>query len=178
MPPLFNSGLAMLTLIAAMDRQGAIGRNNQLLWSLPADMAHFKASTTGKTILMGSVTAHGLGRSLPKRLNLVLTSQPDAPFAGQVPLHSIQEVLAFNRVHAAEEIMVCGGAKVYQALLPHAQALVLTHVDDQVTDADAFFPLEEMRAAGWVEDQVLLEQPKDDRHAHAFVVKRYVRAPN
>lgn len=168
----------MLTLIAAMDRRGAIGRNNQLLWSLPADMAHFKASTVGKTVLMGSVTANGLGRALPKRLNLVLTSQPDAPFAGQVPLHNLQEVLAFNRVHATEEIMVCGGAQIYRALLPHAQALVLTHVDDQVSDADAFFPLADVQQGNWVEVETLLEQPVDDRHAHAFVVKRYVRAPN
>lgn len=166
----------MLTLIAAMDRNGAIGHENRLLWSLPADMAHFKASTVGKPVIMGRVTAEGLGRALPKRLNLVLTRQDDVPFAGQVPLHSVADVLAFRRVHPHEEIMVIGGEQVYRALLPHAYQLILTHVDDAVASADAFFPLDQV-IKDWQAVETVLEQAPDDRHAQGFVVRRYLRNP-
>lgn len=165
----------MLTMIAAMDRHGAIGHRNRLLWSLPADMAHFKASTTGKTIVMGSVTAKGLGRALPKRLNLVLTSQDEAPYPKQIALRHVNEVMAFQISHPDEEIMVIGGAQVYRDMLPYMDSLLLTHVDDDVVEADAFFPLAAMRAAGWEVVETLLDHPIDDRHAKAFKVCRYRR---
>jgi dihydrofolate reductase len=165
----------MITLIAAMDRHGAIGRANQLLWKLPVDMAHFKAYTTGKPVLMGHTTALSVGRALPKRLNLVLSARHEAPYPGQVHLHNLSDVLAFHQAHRAEEIMVAGGAQVYAALLPFAQRLVLTHVDDQVADADAFFPLVEPLEAGWVISETLGNQAIDEKHAQAFVIKVYDR---
>lgn len=168
----------MLTLIAAMDERGAIGFQDQLLWSLPADMAHFKASTLGKPIVMGSVTARGLGRALPKRPNLVLTRQGTVPYPGQLLMSSVEEVLAFAQAHPEEEIMVIGGAQVYQAFLPHATQLLLTHVADRVDQADAFFPLAAIRNSDWQVTEILLDQPADDRHGRAFQVRRYERAPS
>lgn len=166
----------MLTMIAAMDRNGAIGRANQLLWKLPADMAHFKTYTTGKPVLMGHATALSVGRALPKRLNLVLTARHEAPYPGQVEMRNIQEVLAFNQVHRKEEIVVCGGAQVYAALLPFACRLVLTHVDDEVPDADAFFPLQQVEQGNWQThpDQTVV-QAVDDRHAQGFTIRTYHR---
>lgn len=166
----------MITFIAALDRRGAIGRLNQLLWSLPRDMAHFKAYTTGKPVLMGYETALSVGRALPKRLNLVLTACREAPYPGQMALRSLQEVLAFHRVHGDEEIVVCGGGKVYATLLPYADRLILTHVEDTVPDADAFFPWEEVRQGPWKADVARdVVQEVDGKHDKAFVIRTYDR---
>lgn len=166
----------MLTMIAALDRRGAIGRNNQLLWKLPKDMAHFKAYTMGKPVLMGHATALSVGRALPKRLNLVLTAHHEAPFPGQVELRSIPDVLAFHHAHRDEEIVVCGGAQVYSALLGYADRLILTHVEDDVLDADTFFPLVSPSAAGWIENVgTRVEQGIDASHAQAFRIRTYDR---
>lgn len=167
----------MITLIAAMDRHGAIGRANQLLWKLPADMAHFKAYTTGKPVLMGYATALSVGRALPKRLNLVLTAHHEAPYPGQIEMRNVPDFLAFHQIHRGEELVVCGGAQVYAALLPFADRLVLTHVNDQVADADAFFPLP--RPDETDEWEILptetIVHAQDESHAHAFTIQTYRR---
>lgn len=165
----------MIKMIAAMDRLGAIGYQGCLPWSLPDEEAHFKFSTIGKTIVMGSTSARGLGRALPKRLHLVLTSQTAAPCAGQIPMHSVSEVLEFHRSRPTEELMVCGGERVYQDFLSYADELVLTHVDTRVAAADTFFPIEALRSGDWKMVETILEHPKDERHAYAFKVCRYAR---
>src|SRR3546814_12923228 len=96
-----------ITLIAAIDRNHAIGRGNALPWYLPDDFHHFKALTLGKTVLMGSHTARSLGRALPGRRNLVLTRSGCAPYPGtqaMASLHSACAALADD-----DELMVIGG---------------------------------------------------------------------
>ena len=125
-----------ISLIAAVARNGTIGREGRLPWRLPDDLARFKRLTLGHTVLMGRRTWESLGRSLPGRRNVVLTR--DASFAapGVEVIHSVE---AGRRLCAGEEVFVIGGAAVYAAFLPFADRLHITHVDADV-EGDAAFP--------------------------------------
>ncbi len=128
-----------ISLIAALDRNFAIGKGNALPWHLPDDLRRFKALTLGKPILMGRKTAESLGRALPKRRNLVLTGSGCAPFAGMQAVASLDEALGVASLDG-QELCVIGGGEVYALALPRATHMHLTHVDTSVQDADAFFP--------------------------------------
>lgn len=162
--------MPIITLIAALDRNGAIGRGNALPWHLPDDFRHFKALTLGKTVLMGSHTAQSLGRALPGRRNLVLTRAASVPYPGMQAMASLAQACA--GLAAADELMVIGGAQVYALTLPLAHTLHLTHVDIAVRDADTFFPAFER--GDW---QVVSSQAHgvDERHAAAFAMVCYQR---
>jgi len=152
-----------IALIAALDREGAIGKGNALPWRLPDDLARFKALTSGKPLLMGRRTAESLGRALPGRRNLVLTRGGHVPFAGMEAVDSLGA--AFAAVGDAHELCVIGGGEIYALCLPRATHMHLTHVDTVVDGADAFFP--DYDPAQW---RVLRRErhDADARHAHAF----------
>ena len=134
-----------LSLIAALDRQHAIGRDNDLPWRLPDDLKRFKALTLGKPVLMGRRTAESLGRALPGRRNLVLTRHGQVPFAGMEAVASLEQALAWAASEDNPEICVIGGGEIYAQTLPIADALYLTHVDTVVEDAQRTFPLRSRR---------------------------------
>ncbi|WP_132985479.1 dihydrofolate reductase [Luteimonas terricola] len=164
-----------VTVLAAVDRRLAIGRDNDLPWRLPDDLARFKARTLGKALLMGRRTAESLGRALPGRRNLVLTRSGRVPFAGMEAVASLEDALAIVAGEAEGgrgELCVIGGAEVYALALPHASSLHLTRVDTVVADADAFFPV--FDEAGW---RVISRErhPADGRHAFAFEFVDYRR---
>jgi len=152
-----------LSLVAALDRNFAIGRGNALPWHLPADLKRFKALTLGKPLLMGRRTAESLGRALPGRRNLVLTRSGQVPFAGMEAVASLGDAL--DLVFDAGELCVIGGGEVYALCLPRATHLHLTHVDTTVADADAFFP--RFDPAEW---RVVTREAHaaDAKHAFAF----------
>jgi dihydrofolate reductase len=162
-----------LVLIAALDRNRAIGRDNDLPWRLPNDLKRFKALTLGKPVLMGRRTAESLGRALPGRMNLVLTRGGRVPFEGMRAVASLEDAQRVAAVDgAADELWVIGGAEVYALALPHAIAMHLTRVETVVDGADAFFPA--FDASHWVE--VSREaHPADDRHACAYAFVDYLR---
>ncbi|CAN5643208.1 dihydrofolate reductase [soil metagenome] len=164
--------LPRLVLIAAMDRNRAIGRDNALPWHLPADLARFKALTLGKPVLMGRKTAQSLGRALPGRENLVLTRSGPAPFAGMHAVASLDQALRFAADAAAPELCVIGGAEVYALVLPRATTLHLTLVDTVVEGADTFFPCHE--SMDW-EQTACIAHPADARHAFGFTFRDYAR---
>lgn len=155
----------LISLVAALDRNRAIGRGNTMPWHLPDDFKHFKALTLGKPILMGRKTAESLGRALPGRLNLVLTRGGAVPFEDMQAVTSIAQAQQVAGHHAAQELCVIGGGEVYALALPHADVLHLTHVDTTVHDADAFFPV--IDPADWVEVS-RATHGADDKHACAF----------
>ena len=161
-----------VSLIAALDRNFAIGRGNALPWHLPDDLRRFKALTLGKPILMGRKTAESLGRALPKRRNLVLTRGGRVPFAGMQAVASLDEAIALAAGEAGE-LCVIGGGEVYALALPRATQLYLTWVDTTVDQADAFFP--RFDPADWRE-VARVAHPADAAHAHAFAFVDYVRA--
>ncbi|GHU07739.1 dihydrofolate reductase [Betaproteobacteria bacterium] len=126
-----------IILIAAVARNGVIGRDNALPWRLKADLARFRAHTLGHPLLMGRKTWESLGKPLPGRRNLVLTRQPGYTAQGCEVFASADEALA--ALAAAEKVFVIGGAEIYRALLPQADTLLLTEVSAEVT-GDAHFP--------------------------------------
>lgn len=162
-----------LVLIAALDRERAIGRGNALPWHLPDDLKRFKALTLGQPVLMGRRTAEAIGRALPGRANLVLTRAALAPLAGMQAVGSLDEAVARARDAGASSLAVIGGGEVYALALPRADAMALTHVDTVVEAADAFFPPFEPR--DW---RITARQAHaaDARHAFAFEFIDYVRA--
>ena len=162
--------MSVISLIAALDRNHAIGRDGTMPWHLPADLRRFKALTLGKPVLMGRRTARAIGRALPGRTNLVLTRGDRAPYAGQIVVRSLEDAIAHAR---GRELAVVGGGEVYALALPHATRLHLTWVDTEVAAADAFFPRFDVGA--WIETS-REEHPADARHAWAFAFADYRRA--
>lgn len=159
-------------LVAALDRNHAIGRDNDLPWRLPADLRRFKALTLGKPVLMGRKTAQSLGRALPERRNLVLTRSGQVPFAGMEAVASLEEAARLAGEDGAAELCVIGGAEVYALCLPRATRMHLTHVDAAVAGADAFFP--RFEPAEW-RITARESHPADAKHAFAFEFADYVR---
>ncbi len=160
-----------LSLVAALDRNRGIGRDNQLPWHLPDDLKHFKALTLGKPVLMGRRTAESLGRALSGRTNLVLTRRGSAPFAGMQAVATLDDALAIAGGEGAREVCVIGGGEIYRLVIDRASDLYLTWVDTEVA-ADTHFP--DVDAAVWSEGD---SQPHaaDDRHAFPFRFVHYTR---
>lgn len=130
-----------LVLIAAVARDGGIGRGNALLFSDPADQRHFRATTTGCPVVMGRRTWLSLPerfRPLPGRRNVVLSRDPGFAAAGAEVAPSLEAAL--ERLRDAGTVFVIGGAEVYAQALPQADELVLTEVDRVYDGADTFFP--------------------------------------
>lgn len=165
--------MILVSLIAALDRQGAIGKGNALPWHLPDDLKRFKALTLGKPLLMGRKTAESLGRALPGRRNLVLTRSGQAPFAGMEAVASLDAALTIAHSQGAEELCVIGGGELYALCLPHAMRMHLTLVDTVVDDADAFFP--PFDPAEWRITQ-RESHAADAKHACAFEFVDYLRS--
>ena len=125
-----------ITLIAAMARNRAIGRNGGLPWHLPRELKHFKETTMGKAIVMGRRTWESIGRALPGRQNIVVTRRQDFSADGCDVARSLEEAVAAAR---GDEVMIIGGGQLYTAAMPHADRMVLTLVDC-APEADTWFP--------------------------------------
>ncbi|HEX5123356.1 MAG TPA: dihydrofolate reductase [Rhodanobacteraceae bacterium] len=159
-----------VSLIVALDRNYAIGRDGQMPWHLPDDLKRFKTLTLGKPTLMGSKTARAIGRPLPGRENLVMTRGDTPPYPGQRVVHSLDEAI---RIAGDGELAVIGGGEIFTLALPRATHLYLTWVDAAVENADAFFP--HFDAREWTET-ARIAHPADAKHDHAFAFVDYVRA--
>ena len=161
--------MAALSLIVALDRNFAIGRNGEMPWHLPDDLKRFKALTVGKPTLMGSKTARAIGRALPGRDNLVMSRGDTTPYPGQHVVHSLDEAI---RIANGAELAVIGGGEVFALALPHATRMHLTWIDTAVDGADAFFP--RFDASEWKET-ARVEHAADARHEYAFAFVDYER---
>ena len=158
----------ILSLIAAMDNNRLIGKNNGLPWHLPADLAYFKSVTMAKPIMMGRKTFDSIGRPLPGRQNIVLT-RSDAEIEGVTVVHSIKE--AISAAGDAEEVMVIGGSAIYELVLPEVQRMYLSFIDGEF-EGDAWFP--EFNDEDWeIIDEK--EQEPDEKNGHACRFVTYQR---
>ncbi len=129
--------VSMISAIAGEDR--AIGLNNELLWHIPEDLAHFKKTTFGHPVIMGRNTFLSLGRPLPGRKNIVLTLDKEEDFEGVEMAYDLHDALELASKADPEEIFIIGGAAIYKAMLPYTDRLYLTLVPGHY-EADTFFP--------------------------------------
>ena len=126
-----------ISLILSVGRNNEIGRGNDLIWHFHADMKFFRETTTGNTVIMGRKTFESLPKVLPKRKNIVISTDKDLKIEGALVVHSVEEALEAAK---DDNIFVIGGGKIYAEFLPLADKIYLTEIDDQCTDADTFFP--------------------------------------
>ena len=134
-----------ITILMAVSLDLAIGKDNKLLWHLPEDLKLFKANTLGRAVLMGRKTAESVGRALPNRRNIVLTSG-EAPYPGQEVVRSLAEAL---ELVGDDELCVIGGQRVYAEAMPHAKRLKITRVHESYPEADAHFPDQSLDIHQW-----------------------------
>ncbi len=159
-----------IVLIAAVARNGVIGRDGDLPWRLRGDLAHFKRRTLDRAIVMGRKTFESLPGLLPRRTHVVLSRDPAYPVPdGVLCAGSLDAALAAARGTGSTEACVIGGAAIYALALPMADELVITHVDADV-DGDVVFPAVEW--AAWRGEE-LASQPADERNEHPFRIVSY-----
>ena len=125
----------MITLIAAIGKNRELGYKNQLLWKISEDMKHFREYTTGKVVIMGRNTFASIGRVLPGRKCIVVTSKGVAGLA--IVAKDVESALSVD--HCYPELVVIGGAQIYAQTIDLADKLVITHVDAEF-EADTYFP--------------------------------------
>jgi dihydrofolate reductase len=157
-----------ISFIFAMDRNRAIGKDNQLPWHLPADLKFFKTVTMGHPILMGRKTYQSIGKPLPGRLNVVITQDPNFTAEGCEIVHSADEAAArFQQ----QELFVIGGAEIFRLFLPQADRMYITQIEHEFA-ADTFFP--DVNIAEWT--LVSSEQGvQDEKNPYLYYFQIYQR---
>ena len=161
-----------LALIAAYSQNRVVGNDNKLPWHLPEDLQYFKRCTSGKAIIMGRKTFDSIGRPLPNRTNIVITRNEAFQAEGVKVVSSLAQAIelaaAVNEVNGVEEVMIIGGATIYELALPLADRLYLTHVHANI-EGDAYFP--QVDFSGWYETQRSDYSASDNNpYDYSFVV--------
>ena len=153
----------LISMIAAMDKNRLIGNGPNIPWQMPVDRRHFRDMTVGKPVVMGRKTFETLKRPLGKRHNIILTRNTayKAPKGCSVA-HSVTDVLELCK--EAEELMICGGAPIYAAFLPHANRLYLTQIH-ATFEGDVYFP--EFDITAWEEVKRVDGEP-DERNPYPY----------
>ena len=152
-----------VSMIAAMAENRVIGLDNKMPWHLPADLQFFKRITLGKPVIMGRKTYQSIGRPLPGRINIVLTRDSNLQIEGVTCVQTAEQALAF--VKDAPEVMIIGGATLYDQFLTDADCLYLTFIDLSVV-GDTKFPDYES-VANWSETAREVHQA-DDKNAYDY----------
>jgi dihydrofolate reductase len=159
----------MITLIAAVAENNALGKDNQLLWHLPDDFKRFKNITSGHHIIMGRKTFESFPKPLPKRIHVIITRQKDYQPEGCLIVDSLAK--AISVCPKDEELFIIGGGEIYKQSIEMADKLDITRVH-HTFDADTFFP--EIDLTKW---KLTPEEyhPKDEKHQFDFTFETYLK---
>jgi dihydrofolate reductase len=134
-----------ISMIAAMANNRVIGADNTMPWHLPADLKHFKKITLGKPIIMGRKTYASIGKALPRRLNIVVSSDTNFSLTDATVVHGCEQAIDVATEYCCKhkienpEVMIIGGGTIYQYFLAFCHRLYLTHIELEV-DGDTYFP--------------------------------------
>ena len=154
-----------LSLIVAITKNNVIGKDNQMPWHLPADLAWFRKNTTGKPVIMGRKTFESIGHPLPKRTNIVLSRTP-YEHEGVIWKENFESAVDF--VKKFDEIMLIGGGELFKQYLPKADKLYLTQIQADI-DGDTFFP--EINWAEWnIEFEEYRQADADNSYDCRFLI--------
>jgi dihydrofolate reductase len=154
----------IVTIVVAIAENYAIGKNNQLLWHMPADLKHFKNITTGHTVIMGRKTYDSVGKPLPNRRNIIVTRQ-EIKIEGCQVVNSIEEALALCADQ--QEVFIVGGAEIYKLAMSKTDRIYLTIIHHSF-DADTLFP--EIDYMEWKETAREDHQPDEkNKFPYSFI---------
>lgn len=161
-----------MNLIVAVDKNWAIGYDNKLLVSIPADMRFFRDETTGKVVVMGRKTLESFpnGQPLKNRTNIVITSNKDYKINDAIVVNSVEEALEELKQYKSEDIYVIGGASIYEQMLPYCDVAHITKINYEY-HADTYFPNLDQRP-DWVVETESEEQTYYDLE---YIFQKYVR---
>lgn len=163
-----------VSLIVAIDQESGIGKNNDLMWHLPADMKFFKETTTGHVVVTGRKNYDSIParfRPLPNRENAVLTRNENYEAIGAKVFSSLENCLKHYETEQERTVFIIGGGQIYQEALAMdvVDEMFVTHVQ-KVYGADTFFPKIDLKK--W-KSEIVFEHEADEKHEVGFVVKRY-----
>ena len=157
----------MITIMAAVAENNALGNNNQLIWHLPADLKRFKKLTLGHHVIMGRKTFESLGKPLPHRITIIITRNPGYKATGCIVVNSLEEAL--QAAAADDNPFILGGAEIYAQAMEIADHMDITHIHHSF-DADAFFP--PIDAKIWKEIS-REDHPANDRNPYPYSFVQY-----
>jgi len=156
-----------ISMIAAMAANRVIGKDNKMPWHLPEELSYFKGVTMGKPIVMGRNTYESIGRPLPGRKNIVVSTNKSLMIEGVTVVHSAQEAIAAG--DNCEELMIIGGAQLYAQMLAHVDCLYITDIALE-TVGDAFFP--DYTCYQWTESERALHHSKSGIDFSTYTLNR------
>lgn len=161
----------MLSIIVAIAKNNAIGKDNKLIWHLPEDLKRFKELTTGRTIIMGRKTFESLGRVLPNRKHIVITRNKDLKIQNEM-VECITDTKELEQyINSKEELFVIGGATIYKMLMPYTKKMYITKIDEEF-EADTYFPVIDEKE--WkVENRE--KGKKDEKNPYEYEYITYIR---
>jgi dihydrofolate reductase len=159
----------LISLIASMDRNRLIGKDNRLPWRIPLDLAYFKKNTLGHTVVMGRKTFESIGKPLPGRSNWIITRDENYIQEGCSVFHSIEEVL---KAAPEEELFIIGGAEIYASFFPYADKLYITLIDE-IFIGDTFFP--QISPTIW-EQVSKVKGERNEKNPHDYYFTVYEKA--
>jgi len=154
-----------ISIIVAASQNNVIGKDNQLIWRLSADLKRFKALTTGHHIIMGRKTFDSIGKPLPNRTSIIITRQADYKAEGCIVVNSLEEALA--KVPADQEAFIIGGGTIYKEAMDKADQLYLTLVHGKF-DGDTFFPKLDSKVWESLKREDHMPDEKNE-HAYSFI---------
>lgn len=160
----------MITLVVAAGNNNEIGKGNELLWHLPKDLKHFKNLTNGYPVIMGRKTYESIGKPLPNRTNIVLTSAMDWFEEGILIVHSLKAAVKHAK-KIDEKIFIIGGETVFQQSMDVADRIEMTRVD-MTAEADTFFPAIDPTVWGITSEECV---SKDEKNAYDFCFQTFAR---
>jgi dihydrofolate reductase len=161
----------IISHLVARSKNNVIGINNNLPWTLKDDLSHFKAYTLGKPMLMGRKTYESIGRPLPGRTSIVVTSKNIARQSDLLTCKSLDEGISMASQIFSEELIIIGGGEIFKATLPLANKLVITEVKCSLT-GDVFYP--EIDLSRW-ESRLISHQEKNISNEYEFNIMEYIK---
>jgi len=161
-----------ISIIAAIGNDFELGANNDLLWHLPIDFKWFIQNTKGKPVLMGRKTMESLGKPLKNRMNIVLSKSHLDLMDGFHLVHDIPSAIKFVEDSGFSELMIIGGAQIYNQTIDLCDQLILTHVNANFPHADTFFPKVDLKQWKCVFNE---KHASDEQHNFSFEFCIYVK---
>ena len=159
------------SIIVAKADNNAIGKDNQLIWHMPADLKHFKNTTMGHHIIMGRKTFESQKRPLPGRTSIVITRDKNYKAEGCIIVHSLEDAFKIGEDNKQEEVFILGGAEIYKLAIPFTDKIYLTEIKSTF-EADTFFPTFNMEE--W-EEIKRSEFPADEKNPYPYIFLELIR---